>query len=239
MTRPKSTGSVSILRLGLDVPLSIQIKPSKNAKMYAFSLRFNYIEQHKDDYLYDLSEGNNLPTTGLIYKYVEWTLSDEIATEQQLLGLTNTTIDKVIYGVQFFEFLKAQISEQDISSPEFYRYPLHSFYQGTNNGVTAGMYHRCIDLSVTAVNSELYTYLNANAPNSGLNQERPEYNNITNGVGHVSSRSVLNMNNLRIDQSTMDSLSFGQIAKNLNFACYSTLGTSGVVVNFGFDCQEN
>ena len=43
MTRPKSTGSVSILRFGLDVPLSIQIKPSKNAKMNAVSLVFNYL----------------------------------------------------------------------------------------------------------------------------------------------------------------------------------------------------
>ena len=103
------------------------------------------------------------------------------------------------------------------------------------------MYHRCIDLSVTAVNSELYTYLNANAPNMGLNQERPEYNNITNGVGHASSRSILNMNNLRVDPITMDSISFGEITKNLNFACYSTntLAGGGVSVDFGFDCQEN
>ena len=111
--------------------------------------------------------------------------------------------------------------------------------QGTSNGVTAGMYHRCVDLNITAVNSELYTYLNANAPNYGLNQERPEYNNITNGIGHFSSRSILNMKNLRIDQSTMDSISFGQLTKNLNFACYSTLGTEGLIIKFGFDCEEN
>jgi len=81
--------------------------------------------------------------------------------------------------------------------------------------------------------------LNTNNPNFGLNQERPEYNNIINGVGHIGSRSILNMANLRIDQSTMDSLSFGQITKNLNFACYSTLGSNGVIVDFGFNCQEN
>ena len=239
MTRPKPTGSVSVLRFGLDVPLSIEIKPSKNAKMYIVSIRFNYMEQSRDDYLYDISVGNELPTTGIQYKYVDWTLNEEVATEQQLLGLTNNTIKKVIYGSQFFDFLKTQISEQNISSPDFYRYPLNTFYQGTHNGVVAGMYHRCVDLNVTAVNSELYTYLNANAPTSGLNQERPEYNNIMNGIGHVSSRSVLNLNNLRIDQSTMDSLSFGQSTKNLNFACYNTLGTNGLVVNFGFDCEEN
>ena len=239
MTRPKPTGSVSVLRFGLDVPLSIEIKPSKNAKMYAVSIRFNYLEQNRDDYLYDVSVGNILPTTGVNSKYVDWTLSEEIATEQQLLGLTNTTVKKIIYGSQFFEFLKTQVSEQSLSSPDFYRYPINTLYQGTHNGVTAGVYHRCVDVNITAVNSELYTYLNANAPSVGLNQERPEYNNVQNGIGHVSARSVLNMRNLRIDQSTMDSLSFGQVTKKLNFACYNTLGTGGVVVDFGFDCEEN
>ena len=239
MTRPLPNGSASILRFGVNVPLSIEIKPSKNAKMYSISLIFNYIEQHKDDYLYDVLQGNPLPFTNLNYKSVEWTLSDELATEQQLLGLTNTTIKKIIYGPQFFEFLKTQITEQDLSDPDFYRYPLYTHYQGTNNGITAGIYHRCVDLDITAVNTELYTYLNANAPNVGLNQERPEYNNIVNGIGHLSSRSILTMNNLRIDQSTMDSLSFGQVTKNLNFACYSTLGTQGLTIKFGFDCEEN
>ena len=239
MTRPKSTGSVSILRFGLDVPLSIQIKPSKNAKMYAVSLVFNYLEQSRDDYLFDVEQGNNLPTTGVMYKSVKWTLSNELASPQQLSASTNSTIDKTIFGSQFFEFIQSQIAEEDIAAPNYYRYPLTTFYQGTNNGVPAGIYHRCIDLNITAVNSELYTYLNTNNPSSGLNQERPEYNNIINGIGHIGSRSILNMDNLRIDQSTMDSLSFGQITKNLNFACYNTLGTNGVVIDFGFNCQEN
>jgi len=36
----------------------------------------------------------------------------------------------------------------------------------------------------------------------------------------------------------MDSISFGQFTKDLNFACYTTSGTSGLSVNFGFDCEE-
>ena len=238
MTRPRSTGSVSVLKLGLDVPISIQIKPSKNAKMYSISLVFNYMEQSKEDYLFDVELGNDLPTTGIIYKSIDWTLSDELASEQQILGLTNSTISKTIYGSQFFEFLTTQISSVSDSSPEFYRYPLNTIYQGTHNGVVAGLYHRCVDLNIVAVNSELYTYLNANAPSYGLNQERPQYNNIENGLGHFSSRSILNLSNLRIDQSTMDSISFGQVTRNLNFACFNTLGSSGLSVNFGYDCEE-
>jgi hypothetical protein len=238
MTRPRSTGSISVLKLGLDVPISIQIKPSKNAKMYSVSLVFNYMEQSEEDYLFDVDLGNDLPTTGIVYKSIDWTLSDELASEQQVLGLTNSTINKTVYGSQFFEFLTTQISSVSESVPEFYRYPLNTIYQGTHNGVVAGLYHRCVDLNIVAVNSELYTYLNANAPSYGLNQERPQYNNIENGLGHFSSRSILNLSNLRIDQSTMDSISFGQITRNLNFACFNTLGSSGLSVNFGFDCEE-
>lgn len=238
MTRPRATGSISVLRLGLDVPISIQIKPSKNAKMYSVSLVFNYMEQSKQDYLFDLELGNPLPTTGIVYKSINWTLSNEIASEQQLNGLTNSTVNKTVYGSQFFEFLATQIQSVNKSDPEFYRYPINTFYQGTLNGVVAGLYHRCLDLNVIAVNSELYTFLNANSPTFGINQERPVYNNISNGLGHFSSRSVLNLNNLRIDQSTMDSISFGQVTRSLNFACFNTLGTSGLSVNFGFDCEE-
>lgn len=238
LVKPLSTGSYSILNfvdLLSQVPF-IEIYPSKNAKMYTISLRFNYMEQHRDDYLYDVQSGYNLPTTGIVYKYVEWNLGDELASYDQLNGIGNARITKFIYGNQFFEFLKTHISEQDVSNPEFYRYPLYSHWQDPI-GDASGVYHRCIDLNITAVNSELYTYLTANAPNYGFNQERPEYNNIQNGIGHVSSRSILNMPNLRINPKTMNAISGGPITRKLNFACYSN--SDDYEPDFGFSCEED
>ncbi|MAQ69800.1 MAG: hypothetical protein CMD23_01730 [Flavobacteriales bacterium] len=245
LTQPRSTGGTSIIQWGNGYGFNIKIKASTNAKMYATSLRFNYIEQSKDDYLYDVAQGNPLPTTlsDDAFKYVEWTLSDVLANDNQLNASANppagSSINLLVSPGTFFEFIQTQISEQDISNPDFYRYPLNSVWMnsGDETGVISGMYHGCIDLNITAVNSELYTYLQANAPTTGLNQERPGYNNIVNGIGHVSSRSVLNMNNLRINQSTMDSISFGEITQNLNFACYKNI--NGIVIDFGFDCQED
>jgi len=245
LTQPRPTGGTSIIQWGDGYGFNIKIKASTNAKMYATSLRFNYIEQSKDDYLYDVAQGNPLPTTlsDDAFKYVEWTLSDVLANDNQLNASANppagSSINLLVSPGTFFEFIQTQISEQDISNPDFYRYPLNSAWMnsGDEAGVISGMYHGCIDLNITAVNSELYTYLQANAPTTGLNQERPGYNNIVNGVGHVSSRSILNMNNLRVNQSTMDSISFGEITQNLNFACYKNI--NGIVINFGFDCQED
>ena len=90
----------------------------------------------------------------------------------------------------------------------------------------------------------MYTYINANAPNYGFNQERPDYNNITNGIGHWSSRSILHLDSLRLDNATIDLISSDPITKGLNFSCYNTNGvglldSNGFYLNFGDDCVDN
>ena len=72
MWSPRPTGTQSIFRFGLEnTPITIEIEPSKNAKMYSIVLRFNYLEQSRQGYLNDLSENNPLPTTDFMYKYIE------------------------------------------------------------------------------------------------------------------------------------------------------------------------
>ncbi len=244
--KPASQGPLSILSLGGEAAIDLEIFPSKNAKMYSFSFRFHYLEQHRDDYFYDKNNGNPLPTTGVDTLYVDWFLDDFVVTDpDQLNGTSTNRISKKFYGAEFLTFLKSKIPEQDESEPEFYRYPVNSFVissganesgSGGSGYVGAGIYHRCVDLNITAINSELYTYMNSTAPNYGLNQERPEYNNISNGIGHFSSRSVLEMKNLRINQQAADALSFGDITKKLNFACYSD-AASPYLINFGYACE--
>ena len=99
-------------------------------------------------------------------------------------------------------------------------------------------------MHVTAVNSELYTYINTNAPNYGFNQERPEYNNIENGIGHWSSRSILKLDSLRLDNASIDAISSDPITQDLNFACYNTnnigdLDLDGFYLQFGEDCAND
>ena len=237
MQRPTPNGLNSIVTLST-FPYYIDVKPSRNAKMYEVTLRFNYIEQTKQGYLDDQLANITTPTNGITYKYVDFSLTNQIASDVQYSG-SGSTLTFMISPSAFFEFLETQISDQDLSDPEFYRYPVNSFWQGAHSGVSSGIYHRCLDVIVTAVNDELYTYLNVNQGSFGFNQDSPGYNNVTNGIGHVSSRSILNLNNLRIPNVTLDSISFGQSTKNLNFACYDLFGTTSMITQFGFDCQEN
>jgi len=244
--RPKAVGPTSVLRLGDDGDVPIMIKPSKNAKMYSITLRFHYLEQAKNDYETDRNNGlgepdNFIPTTEVSQKYIEWTLFQEVIEDIDQLNGSNLANDIVtsFSGTSFFTHLKSQISEQNLTDPEYYRYPRYSFYQESEDDFTnidAGFYHRCIDIEISAINTELYTYLNANLPNYGINQERPDYNNVNNGLGHVSSRSILKLTNLRIDNDANDALSFGEITQKLNFACYKD-NSDIYTVKFWPDCD--
>ena len=227
----------SILRFGDGVTQRIEINPSKNAKMYSLSLVFNYLEQNIEDFNNDISDNGIIDFVGSQKKSAVYNLGNFIASEQQILGQSSIDITKNISPVEFLEFLSSQI----YSDENIVRYPLNSYNQGTGANIITGIYHRTIDLKITASNSELYTYLNANAPSYSFNQERPDYNNINNGIGHWSSRSVLNLDSLRLDNSTIDKISSDPITFNLNFPCYNIngLGTpdiNGFFLNFGEDC---
>ena len=216
----------------------ISVERSKYGKMYEVALRFKYIEQTRAGYLVDRQNQEELysfgPKTDTTHKFIDYVLPTLVLTEQQMNDTGyGTESDFYIYESSFYEFIRSQISEQDLSSPNLYRYPRNVFYQGTQYGVNAGLYPWCIDLTVTVVDNDLYTYIKAGEPVTGFNQERPNYNNIVNGVGHVSSRSVLKMNNLRIDKVTRDVLAGGPITKKLNFSCYDD---NTLTVEFGFDC---
>ena len=239
MVRPTQSIVASVLRFGSGFSEIIKINPSVNAKMYSITLRFNYWEQHVDDYLLDLNDNGLIDRTGAVLKYVEFNIGNIIATEQQISGQSSAYLQSYISPLQFFEFLAAQIKGDD-----YYRYPVGTYNQGNGDGITVGTYHRAIDLHVTAVNSELYTYINTNAPNYGFNQERPEYNNIENGIGHWSSRSILKLDSLRLDNASIDAISSDPITQDLNFACYNTnnigdLDLDGFYLQFGEDCAND
>ena len=232
MYTPKPTGSYSFLfasaATAAPTRQDISIYNSKNAKMYSIKLRFNYWEQHKDDYLLDLSDNGIIDQSGAVLKYVELNLGDiEPAS-------STSAIDSYILPGQFIEFLATQIRGGD----DYYLYPFGTY----NGGVNA--VHPTLELYVTAVNAELDTYINANAPSYGFNQERPEYNNIINGIGHWSSRSVLKMDSLKLTNSVMGFISSELAASGLNFACYNTnsqgeLDFNGYFLQFGEDCASD
>ena len=219
--------------------------PLRNAKIYSVILIFNYLEQSRDDYLQDkarleIEDPNNpdklfFPVTGVKTKEKVFTLEGEYVIDDP-----NTfTIPKISIGPS--EFLMQLQSQFVNQNDDVYRYPLYSFLQESPYVMLGGIFHRCIDIYITAVNLDFYTYLEASAPSFGINQERPIYNNIDNGAGHMSSRSQLLLSNMRIDNSSQTQIATSGYTKQINFACYkeSNNFSNSFYIAFGDDCVTN
>jgi hypothetical protein len=73
-----------------------------------------------------------------------------------------------------------------------------------------------IKFYVYACGAELNDYMNINGPSSSIVQERPQYTNITNGVGVFSARTSASRSYTLANQS-LDSLSRGRFTCTLKF----------------------
>ena len=219
--------------------------PLQNAKMYSVILVFNYLEQSTDDYLQDkarleIEDPNDpdklfFPITGVKKKSKTFTLQGEYVIDDP----NSFLIPKISIGPSWFlQQLQGQFINQN---DNVYRYPLYSFLQESPYVMLGGIFHRCIDIYITAVNLDFYSYFQAGIPSSGLNQERPMYNNIDNGVGHMSSRSQLLLSNMRIDNSSQTQIATSSYTKQINFSCYkeSNNFANSFYIAFGDDCVTN
>lgn len=233
-------GPKTIFELNRPNAYEITIKPSDNAKMYSLVVRFNYLEQTKEGYEQDrpLFESGDLqfPISEVTQKYIEITLLDDFvvnnidqASDQVILLSMQALLGRIGDG---------EILKQDMSNPQYYRYPLYTFEQNQEPTIlpVRNILHRCLDIYITAVNTDFYTYLNSNAPTSGINQERPQYNNITNGIGHVSSRSKAQITNLRVKETTSNEFATSTDTKDLNFACFD-IQDGKFLIQFYPDCD--
>ncbi len=76
--------------------------------------------------------------------------------------------------------------------------------------------------SMTVGGDELNTYLEVNAPTTGVVFEKPEYTNITNGIGIFSTRMNVTSNFLKnINDNSLIELYNGQYTKDLGFCSNS------------------
>lgn len=80
-------------------------------------------------------------------------------------------------------------------------------------------YFRNLDLEITAVNNDVYGYLNASTVNTGITAAEvvPNYTNIANGLGLFGSKNNLNKYGITVKTQTLDSLKYGSVTKSLNF----------------------
>ncbi len=75
----------------------------------------------------------------------------------------------------------------------------------------------CLDFLFSLGGEELYTYIKANEPSSGIVQIKPQYSNLSEGIGVFSCRFDTGLYNKDISFRSIDSLASGQYTYNLGF----------------------
>jgi hypothetical protein len=85
-----------------------------------------------------------------------------------------------------------------------------------------------ITLEFLVAGTELNTYMAVNAPSSSVNQDKPDYTNITNGLGIFSSREKIywesNIDPVIQNQVNIQNLTISKLQSlNLGF-CFGTTG---------------
>lgn len=138
-------------------------------------------------------------TTGNVTKQLDW-----IFPEQKTVGLSGN------------EFLKG-----DFQGQSFLR------FIGTQLDTYPGLIARKalpVDIILSAGADALSTYIEVNKPSTSIVQEKPEYTNITNGLGVFSARYNKTPLTKPLGGTTIDSLACGQYTKHLKFL--NNLGTT-------------
>lgn len=144
-------------------------------------------------------------TTGNVNQYVDWLFP--IQKTARLDGTETMTVD--FKGQDFLAYMGNKICN---TCP-------------TPAGLIARKAGK-VDLFVIAGSDDLNTYMEVNTPSTGIIQERPEFTNISNGLGLFTARYNKAPFSRPLFQTTLDSLACGQYTKNLKF-----LNSAGILPN--------
>ncbi len=131
-------------------------------------------------------------STGNIKDSLDW-----VFPEQKTQGLAGgESVKNEFVGQGFLQFIGNQLSN----------------YSGLLGRISGN-----IDIITVAGGDDLNTFMEVNKPSTVLVQEKPEYTNITNGLGVLSSRYSKIAFSKPLATTTKDSLSCGQYTHNLKF----------------------
>ena len=191
----------------------VQWRSVSGGKMYELSMRFNYME---------------FPISGesdTLFKSIE-------INYPSIFSIDTDGGDNMDYPLsydQFLGFIAANIPED----PTVRRLVVGFDPSQTGSGGVS-IKHACLDFSLSAAGEDLATYLLLNENSNSLVLDRPEYSNIENGVGILSSRTVKSVNGVKITNQTNDEIAKSEVTKHLNFG-YFTLNsiTNEIEINYG------
>jgi len=132
-------------------------------------------------------------------KYVDWNFGT--LKSKDLAG--GEVMEQKFLGSDFYQFLRSVIS------------PNNNYYR----------YVGALDFMFSVAGDDFNTYMEINQPSTSIVQEKPEYSNIENGIGILSSRYTKIIPNKLLNQKSEDSIYAGQYTYNLGFCSPSQVST--------------
>lgn len=189
--KPNPASALNLVPNG-NYPITVEWSPLEGASLYELKIRFYYVEQQ----IADLSD--------TVHKYIDWTFPYRLPTS----SITSESIS--LDAEQFLNFLAVNIDE----NPNVYRQ-----VKGMNV-IGSSISHACMDISLLAAAQDLSTYILLNENSSSIVVDRPEYSNIDNGIGIFSSRSFQVIEDIKLNNLSVDEIAFNEITKHLNFAYF-------------------
>ena len=135
---------------------------------------------------------------------LDWFLGRE--TTNRVTGGEVMTVS--VNGQAFYRFLESRLTVDPFVTREF--------------GIWAEgpQFARAFDFLLSIANDEFNTYLDVNEPVTNIVQERPQYTNVSNGLGIWASRSTDRVLGVGISDGSIVALVEGPFTANLNF-CYA------------------
>ncbi len=79
-------------------------------------------------------------------------------------------------------------------------------------------FFQSMDIAITGASEELMTYIDLNRPATGVNQNRPQYEQVINGTGILSSRTSIYRDEIKLQPRVYDRLLVSSTTCDLNFA---------------------
>ncbi len=153
-----------------------------------------------------------ITSTDTTKKYVDYKLSSKVASS--ILG--NEHLDVTLTGITFLNLLASKI-------------------QDNSNVIKRVVAQSSIEVTMYVGSDELYTYMQVNAPSSGIVTERPAFSNISNGIGLFTSKYETKLpSKPPLGTRTLDSLAHGQYTKNLKFLDNQATGPLWSASGFDF-----
>ena len=208
MIRPNTVSPITISSNGYTP--KVEWKSVSGGDMYELSMRFNYLE-------FPVAGGDTL------YKSIELDFPSKLAYDTDGGDDMTTPIE----FAQFLTFIASNIDEDQT---------VRRLVVGMQaNQVVSGfaITHACLDFTLYAAGEDLSTYLVLSQNSSSLVLDRPEYSNIENGIGILSSRTFDTVNGVKISNSTNDEIANNNITKHLNFGYFQLNGDNEIEISYG------